>query len=448
MRARRAALDTLRAVHQRDAYANLVLPGLLTSRGMRGPEAARATDLTYGTLRGQGTFDLILDACTERPLAAVDDDVLDALRLGTYQLMGTRVPAHAAVSTTVDIVRQRSGAGAARFTNAVLRQVATADLDGWAQRLAPESAEDPRAHLSLRHLHPRWVVDALADALNSDDARLAAVLAADNTPPRVTLAAIPGRSTVEELVDAGAAAGRWARTAATLPGGDPARVPAVGDGRARVQDEGSQLVTLALAAVEVPGQDDRWLDLCAGPGGKTMLLGGLSAQVGGHLVAADRHQHRAQLVRRAVGEAQLSGTVGVTQVDGTSPAWRPGSFSRVLLDAPCTGLGALRRRPEARWRRRPSDLDTLVPLQRALLQRAVESTARGGVVGYVTCSPHIRETVGVVEHVAAQRGDVTVEDAPSLLPEVPGTRRGRFVQLWPDRHGTDAMFLAILRRTG
>lgn len=454
MRARRAALDTLAAVAERDAYANLVLPGLLRSRGLSGMEAARATDLAYGTLRGLGTYDRIIDACATRGLGSIDQPVLDALRMGTYQLLTRHTPAHAAVSTTVDLVRQRSGAGASRFANAVLRQVAERDLDGWVDAVVGP-AGDERERLALRHLHPRWIVDVLAASLASDAAsgvagdvdRLAAVLAAHNEPPHVCLAALPGRCSIDELVEHGATRGRWADTAATAPPGDPHHLPAVAEGRARVQDEGSQLVALAMTTADV-GMDERaWLDMCAGPGGKATLLAAVAAQRGTRVLTADVHRHRAGLVRSALVGAGLSDVAAVVQSDGTRPAWRSGGFDRVLLDAPCTGLGALRRRPEARWRRSPDDVDQLVPLQRRLLGSALDSVRVGGVVGYVTCSPHLAETVGVVESVVAERRDVVVEDAPALVAHVPGASRGRFVQLWADLHRTDAMFLAVLRRT-
>jgi 16S rRNA (cytosine967-C5)-methyltransferase len=446
VRARRAALDTLAAVAERDAYANLVLPGLLRSRGLTGPEAARATDLTYGTLRGQGTYDQVISACSSRALTRIDPAVLDALRLGTHQLLFGRVPAHAAVATTVDLVRQRSGAGSARFANAVLRAISQRSLDEWVEALLGEDAPE-RDRLAMRHLHPRWIVDALADALGEQAERLPAVLEANNLAPRVTLAALPGLSTVDELVAAGARAGRWSPTAAVAPPGDPRAVAAVAQGRARVQDEGSQVVTAALvAAPAAEGGDRAWLDVCAGPGGKASLLGALGAGSGTPLLAADIHQHRARLVSSAIAAAGLGEAVTVVRADGTHPPWRPQRFSRVLLDAPCTGLGALRRRPEARWRRSPADLERLAPLQRALLHRALDSTAPDGVVAYVTCSPHRAETADVVEAVLAERGDVVLGDAAAVLHHIPAVGRGPYAQLWPDLHGTDAMFLALLVR--
>jgi 16S rRNA (cytosine967-C5)-methyltransferase len=162
-----------------------------------------------------------------------------------------------------------------------------------------------------------------------------------------------------------------------------------------------------------------------------------------HLTAADRAEHRAELVRGALaGEDD----VDVRVTDATEPDWPAGSFDRVLLDAPCTGLGALRRRPEVRWRRVPEDVAPLAELQTRLLDSALASVRPGGVVAYVTCSPHTAETVAIVDGVAG-RDDVEVLPVAPLFPEVPGIERGAYAQLWPHRHGTDAMFMALLRRT-
>jgi 16S rRNA (cytosine967-C5)-methyltransferase len=220
----------------------------------------------------------------------------------------------------------------------------------------------------------------------------------------------------------------------------------VAEGRAGVQDEGSQLVAVALAGAPVEGRDERWLDVCAGPGGKAALLAGLAGAAGARLVAGEVQPHRAGLVARTLAGA--SGVAGVLTADGTRPPWRPGTFDRVLVDAPCTGLGALRRRPESRWRRTPADLETLVPLQRALLATALDSVRPGGVVCYATCSPVLAETRDVVQGALDARADVRLEDARGVLAQVPdcdGPLPGT-VQLWPHRHRTDAMFVALLRR--
>jgi 16S rRNA (cytosine967-C5)-methyltransferase len=216
----------------------------------------------------------------------------------------------------------------------------------------------------------------------------------------------------------------------------------VRSGRAAVQDEGSQLAALLLARAPLDGPDAAWLDMCAGPGGKAGLLAAVRPD-GVRLTAADRAPHRADLVRQALRDES---DVEVLAADGREPPWQPGSFDRVLLDAPCTGLGALRRRPEVRWRRTPEDVAPLVELQLELLAAALASVRPGGVVAYVTCSPHAAETVGVVD-AAAARDDVEVLPVAPLFPEVPGIGRGDHGQLWPHRHGTDAMFLALLRRT-
>ncbi|MEV7422986.1 MULTISPECIES: RsmB/NOP family class I SAM-dependent RNA methyltransferase [unclassified Streptomyces] len=452
------AFEVLRAVDERDAYANLVLPPLLKkareNADFEARDAALATELVYGTLRRQGTYDAIISACVDRPLREVDPPVLDVLALGAHQLLGTRIPTHAAVSASVELARVVLGDGRAKFVNAVLRKIARDDLDTWVERVAPPYDEDAEDHLAVVHSHPRWVVSALWDALGGGRAGIEDLLEADNERPEVTLVARPGRSTTDELLAAvgedSGLPGRWSPYAVRLAeGGEPGALDAVRDGRAGVQDEGSQLVAVALANAPVDGADARWLDACAGPGGKAALLAALAAGRGAFVLAAEKQHHRARLVERA-----LAGNPGPYQVittDGTRPPWVPGSFDRVLVDVPCSGLGALRRRPEARWRRRPADLEGFAPLQRGLLREALAAVRVGGVVGYATCSPHLAETRAVVEDVLKGRGGPPVEaewvDARPLMPGVPALGEGPDVQLWPHLHGTDAMYLALLRRT-
>ena len=454
------AFEALRAVDERDAYANLVLPPLLRKAregdGFDARDAALATELVYGTLRRQGTYDAIIAECVDRPLREVDPPVLDVISLGAHQLLGTRIPAHAAVSATVELARVVLGDGRAKFVNAVLRKIAADDLDGWLDRVAPPYDDDPEEHLGIRHAHPRWIVSALWDALGGGSAGMEELLEADNERPEVTLVARPGRATAEELLTGDAEPGRWSPYAVRLAeGGDPGEVEAVREGRAGVQDEGSQLVALALAAAPLepvqeqspgaeqgPVRDELWLDACAGPGGKAALLGALAARRGARLIAAEKQPHRAGLVARALDGNP--GPYAVVTADATRPAWRPGSFDRVLVDVPCTGLGALRRRPEARWRRGPEDVPGFAPLQRDLLRQALRAVRPGGVVGYATCSPHPAETRAVVDDLVKETG-AELLDARPLLPEMPGLGDGPDVQLWPHLHGTDAMYLALLR---
>ena len=446
------AFEALRAVDERDAYANLVLPPLLRKAREKGDfdarDAALATELVYGTLRKQGTYDAIIASCVDRPLREVDPPVLDVLSLGVHQLLGTRIPTHAAVSASVELARVVLGDGRAKFVNAVLRKVAQDDLGTWIERVAPPYDDDPEDNLAIVHSHPRWVVSALWDSLGGGRAGIEDLLEADNERPEVTLVARPGRSTTEELLrEEAAVPGRWSPYAVRLSeGGEPGAVAAVKEGRAGVQDEGSQLVALALANAPLDGPDEKWLDGCAGPGGKAALLAALAAERGAMLLASEKAPHRAGLVAKS-----LAGNPGPYQViaaDGTRPPWRPGSFDRVLMDVPCTGLGALRRRPEARWRRRPEDLEGFAPLQRDLLGTALESVRVGGVVGYATCSPHLAETRAVVDDILKQYPHTELIDARPLLPDVPALGEGPDVQLWPHLHGTDAMYLALIRRTG
>jgi len=441
--ARRAAYDAVHAVAEGDAYLNLALPALLRERRLGGRDAAFATELAYGAVRLRGSYDAVLASCVDRPLTALDPAVLDVLRLGAHQVLSMRIPPHAAVSTSVDLVRGVVGRRPATLVNAVLRKVATHSLSDWLRLVVPADAT-PLERLAVTHSHPQWVVRALHVAVGGDLAATAALLAADNSAPHVTLAARPGRCDVAELLRAGAQLGRWSPYAAVLPAGDPGLVDAVRERRAGVQDEGSQLVAIAMADAQLSGSDRRWLDLCAGPGGKAALLGGLAAERDARLLAVDRSPHRAQLAAATLRGS--AGTLGTLSADATHAPWRPGSFDRVLADVPCTGLGALRRRPEARWRRQPGDVERLQPLQQRLLHAALDAVRPGGVVVYATCSPLPAETRDVVEAVVSARGDAVQRDARPLLPAVPSLGDGPHVQLWPHVHDTDAMFFAVLAR--
>ncbi len=443
--ARAAALDVLKAVRVDGAYTNLVLPAAIRHYGLEGRDAAFATELASGTIRRRGTYDAILAACTDRPLSKVEARVLDALRIGTHQLLSMRVPDHAAISTTVDLVRARVNTGAGNFVNAVLRSVSEHDLDTWVEKVTPDPRSSPTRYATLAFSHPEWVVNELSEAVGKEE--LHDLLAANNENPRVTLVARPGRSTREELPGEPTP---YSPYGVVLAGGDPGAVPAVAEGRAGVQDEGSQLVAQALAQAPLEGRDERWLDLCAGPGGKSGLLAALAAERGAGLVANERLPARAGLVRRTLTAdgGLVPGALGVLAADGTLAPYRTGVFDRVLVDAPCSGLGALRRRPEARWRRKAEDLLGLVMLQRQLIRSALDLVRPGGVVLYATCSPVISETSAVVTSVNGARSDAQLEDlspqfaaVPRSEGPVPGT-----VQLWPHRHGTDAMFMALFRR--
>jgi 16S rRNA (cytosine967-C5)-methyltransferase len=439
-RARRVAADVVIAVDRDGAYSNLLLPRLLRDRAITGVDAGFATELSYGTLRRQGSLDVVIGAGAKRDVTTLDPEVRGVLRLGAYQLLHTRVPPHAAVSTTVELCRAVVGPKPAGLVNAVLRRVAERDWPGWVDRLAP--SDDPVGRMAFDKGYPAWIALAFADALGSS-AELDGALTDER--PITHLVARPGRIGRDELVRLagdGATAGPFSPYAVRLSSGDPAALRPVRGGRAAVQDEGSQLMAIALATTPIEGRDERWLDLCAGPGGKAALLAGLLPE-SGRLVAGDLHPHRASLVAAALGEDRRSLAV---VADVTVGGFHAAAADRVLLDAPCSGLGALRRRPESRWRRQPEDVIRLQALQERMLHSAVDATRTGGVIGYVVCSPHPAETTAVVRAVQREREDVELLDARPALPGVPDLGPGPWVQLWPHRHGTDGMFLALLRR--
>ncbi|MEP6842615.1 MAG: transcription antitermination factor NusB [Pseudolysinimonas sp.] len=442
--ARRVAYDVLRAVHESDAYANLLLPVKLGEAQLNEADAGLATELTYGTLRRQGYYDRIIELASGRPLSKIDPEVLDAVRLGVHQLLGMRVAAHAAVDESVALVAAAGKRSATGFANGVLRTISRSGPEEWRARALDGLSGDAR--LAMEHAHPLWVVTAFRAALAAEgrDDELEELLRADNDAPRVSLVALPGLATVDELGEPSGVSPIAARSI----GGDPAGNPVVASGRARVQDEGSQLAALALSRARPIRAGERWLDLCAGPGGKAAVLAAEAAIGGAQLLANEVIPTRARLVRNAL--AVFANPPEVVEGDGRRFGSEDQLFDRILLDAPCTGLGALRRRPEARWRKQPSDVAELTRLQSELLDAAIHALAPGGLLAYVTCSPQLDETRGVVAGALARHPELTTIDTPAVLAAI-ATRDlelpvARHAQLWPHRHGTDAMFIQLLAK--
>lgn len=493
------AFEVLNRVSDDDAYANLVLPKRLREVGLSGRDAAFATEITYGCLRNLGIIDTVVADCSSRELESLATPVLNALRLGAYQLLFTRVDDHAAVDTSVRLVESAGHEKAKGFVNGILRTIGRTPAQEWIKDLRPAGL---LAGLAFEHAHPEWVARSFNAALwastsatEHDESpadlgdlnsaplhpELASTLAADSQRPLVHLVARPGEISAEELaLMTGGEQGNYSPYAVYLEsGGNPGALEPVQQSLAAVQDEGSQLIARAVAEVELSGADSgRWLDLCAGPGGKAALLGALARIDGARVDAVEISQHRAKLIRSTV--ADLPVTVHVA--DGRDPGLEPG-YDRVLVDAPCSGLGALRRRPEARWKKDDADIAELNVLQTELLQSALRLVRPGGVVIYSTCSPDLRETRGIVDAVigsgaALDSGTVPDSDtaldsgaasdsgaatssiknprvielpAAAVLPEMPGISSEPAgtplsAQMWPHRHGTDAMFFAVLQR--
>ena len=441
MSARSVAMSVVFDVQEDDVFANLALPSRLQQAQLTPADAAFATELTYGTLRWQGQYDAIIESLASRPITAIDPEPLAALRIGMHQIARMRVAEHAAVHETVELM-QGQASGRRGFVNALLRKTARLGFQTILDDLLAARSGDER--LALQHSHPLWILQSLRRSLAAEGAEheLESLLIADNEPPAVHLAALPGLTTRAKLGGAHTAS----PVGAALASGDPAAHPLVRAGEARVQDSGSQLAALALVRSQPVAKGERWLDMCAGPGGKAALLAATARQAGASLTANEAQPHRARLVERAT--AQFA--VEVTVRDGRDFADEPDSFDRILVDAPCTGIGALRRRPESRWRKSASDVHQLTDLQHGLLDGALTAVRPGGVVAYVTCSPHLAETSGVVQKTIRQHS-VEILDTPAVIRQLSpgidlGSRDGA-AQLWPHRHETDAMFVQLLRRT-
>ena len=445
--ARRIALDVIMAVRDSDAYANLLLPVRLGRAKLSEADAGLATELTYGTLRMQGYYDRVIAMAANRSTDKIDPAVLDVLRLACHQLLSMRVAQHAAVDESVELAKTVGSNSAVGFVNGVLRTITRTDADTWRERVMAEAGSGEEA-LAFEYSHPLWVTRAFRQVLVAEgrEAELESALAADNVAPRVSIAALPHESTVDEL-DAYPAA--FSPVGVILDHGDPLNLAAIREGRARVQDEGSQLAALSLSRARPIRAGEQWLDLCAGPGGKAALLAAEARAGGAILTANELVPARAELVRKAL--AVFSSPPEVWELDGTEVgALYPASFDRILLDAPCTGLGALRRRPEARWRKQPSDVAGLGNLQAKLLASAIAALKPGGLLAYVTCSPHAAETKAIVTSVLRKAVDVERMDTPAVLQSIVkeplDLPDATHVQLWPHRHGTDGMFIQLLSK--
>jgi 16S rRNA (cytosine967-C5)-methyltransferase len=446
--ARRIALDVIMAVRESDAYANLLLPVRLERAKLSSADAGFTTELTYGTLRMRGYYDRVIELAAKRSTDKIDPAILDVLRLACHQLLSLRVASHAAVDEAVTLAKTVGSNSATGFVNGVLRTITRTAPDDWRREvLGTATTDDER--LALEYSHPQWVIRAFRQSLTAEgrEDELLSLLAADNVPPRVSLVALPGKSTVEEI---NAYPSPFSPVGVTLDGGDPAALDPVRHGTARVQDEGSQIAALALSRATPVVEGELWLDLCAGPGGKAALLAAEAAQAGATLVANELVPARAELVRKAL--AVFTPAPEVWELDGTTIGdAHPATFDRILLDAPCTGLGALRRRPEARWRKQPKDVADLADVQLRLLESAITALKPGGILAYVTCSPHLGETK-VILQTALRRAAGTVEKLETqaiisgFTREALDLPEAQHAQLWPHRHGTDAMFIQLLRK--
>lgn len=441
------AFDLLSRVQNDDAYANLLLPVLLTRAGIEGRDAGFVQELAFGAIRNRLLYEKIIEAASSRDLEAIEPDAQIVLLLGIHQLLEMRVPVHAAINESVNLAKSKASKGSVGFVNAILRKVAAKSKDDWLDTVTAKMSELDA--LSVQYSHPIWIVNAFKSALSSRkaEAQLEDLLASNNTPAKVSLAALPGFSVREDLAQP-EHFGPASPVGVEITG-NPGNIEAVRDGRARVQDQGSQLMVLALIGAEVLGKDQSWLDICAGPGGKAALMAALAIQRNVNMVCNEVSPHRAELVSKALAPL---GNITLTIKDGRDLGALGPSYSRILLDAPCTGLGALRRRPDSRWRRTTEDLVDLIKLQRELFESSWALLEPGGVLAYVTCSPHLSETTAQVAWAEGRyRDSLELLNANEILnglnPHLLLDESLRTAQLWPHTHGTDAMFLALFRKS-
>lgn len=433
--ARLLAYDIISEVNRRDGYSNLLLPQALSASQLDERDRAFTTELVYGTLRMQGLYDYIFSQISDRPWSQVDGDIVDLARMGAHQIFTMRTPMHAAVSATVDVARKQLGESKGSFINALMRKASAQELDLWLEPV--RAMKDGVARLAIEYSHPEWIVSAYLDLLK-ELTLVEAELRSNNTPAKPTLVAWPGASTQEELVALGAIATQYSPYGARFDGA-PGSLEIIRHRSAGVQDEGSQLVAEIFARVSASAATT--LDLCAGPGGKAALLSHIADVSGRDFVANEISEPRAKLVKNVIGK------FGVIVGDGREIAQHGRNFDAILADVPCTGLGALRRRPEVRWRRTIKDLAPLLQLQMELTEAAISVLNEGGYFGYATCSPHFAETSGQVRLILKNHPELELIDIQSFLPSnlTDATRDGA-LSLWGYRHGTDSMYLAIFKK--
>jgi 16S rRNA (cytosine967-C5)-methyltransferase len=444
---RHVAFDLLDRVQSDDAYANLLLPTLVSRAKLDSRDAAFVQELAFGTIRNWLLYEKIIEQASGRKIDDIEPAAQIVLVLGVHQLLDMRVPTHAAINESVNLAKAKSSKGSVGFVNAVLRKVSLQSRNEWLDAvLQGLSGNDA---LSIKYSHPVWIVQAFKAALVSRgiEHELENLLSSNNLSPRVSLVALPGFCRPEDL--SAEEHGSNPSPVGMEISGNPGSIEMVQKGFARVQDQGSQLVALALAEASIETKDSSWLDLCAGPGGKAALLAALSLSSGTSFVANEVSRHRAELVSKSLAPL---GKFEVTTSDGREFGDGEKRFSRILLDAPCTGLGALRRRPESRWRRTTDDLFDLVKLQRELISSAWNALEPGGVLAYVTCSPHLSETTAQVSWAQGRFKDqLVLVNANSILnrisPSLGLDEKLYTAQLWPHTHGTDAMFLALMRKS-
>lgn len=431
------AFDIIGEVNRRGGFSNLLLPQALSDSTFDERDKAFTTELVYGTIRMQGLYDYIFSRISDRPWNEVDPEIVDLARMGAHQIFSMRTPPHAAVSATVDVARKMLGESKGSFVNALMRKASAQSVSEWLDGLSGES--DPIVRMAIEYSHPEWIISAYFDLLKSEEL-VRAELLSNNTPARPTLVSWPGSSTRAELVELGATETAFSRYGASFDGA-PAALEVIRHRRAGVQDEGSQLVAQIFADATLSAA--KTLDICAGPGGKAALLSHICDVSNREFIANEISEPRALLVKKVIGKFP------VTISDARMISDLGNTFDAILADVPCTGLGALRRRPEVRWRRTLKDLAPLLQLQMEIVEGALKVLNPGGILGYATCSPHFAETSSQVKAILKNHPELEMVDISQFIPEnLKKCTRDGALALWGHEHNTDSMYLALFRKAG
>lgn len=446
--ARELALKVLKAVEEEGAYANLALNRVLEKHRPGKLDRAFATELSYGALRSLNTLDWVLAQFIKQPLSSQTPTVRNILRLGVYQLMFMdRVPPSAACNEGAEMARKHGHAGTVKFVNGVLRNVSRR----FKEIQFPGLEDNPVEHISLRYSHPAWMVKRWLEEFGPTDT--IALCRANNEPAPNTVRTNTLKTTRPELAERMQSEGLVVRETAYAPEGlniegffSLGSLAAFKEGLFQVQDESSMLAGRALAPV--PGSTV--IDSCSAPGGKTTHLAQLMENRG-EILAVDIHPHKLALITENCTRLGINIIDGLTGDARELPERLHNRADFLLVDAPCSGLGVLRRRPDARWRKEPGQLPAIVKLQAEILDGTSRCVKEGGVMVYSTCTITREENWGQVEDFLVRHPEFEPEDLTSLLPsemDFEGTLARGYLQILPHRHGMDGFFIARMRKKG
>ncbi|HOQ07558.1 MAG TPA: 16S rRNA (cytosine(967)-C(5))-methyltransferase RsmB [Clostridiales bacterium] len=442
--AREAALKILYEVNEQGAYSNIALNKHLSSHGFSGRDRAFITELVYGVIKWKLTLDRTIAACSDIKMERLSPWIKNVLRLGAYQLLHmTKVPPSAAVNESVKLARRYGHKASAGYVNAVLRNIA----GGGGKEIFPDREEDPVGYLSVRYSYPKWMAEKFTGLFGEEFAE--SLMEAGNAVPDLAVRANTLKTSAEGLIGAlknegvEALPGKYVSEAVVIKSHvSVAELEAYRKGLFQVQDEGSMLPALALA----PQPGEKVLDACSAPGGKATHMAQLMRNRG-LITAMDIHEHKLRLIEEAAG--RLGTDIVRTELhDATIPVpEHEGAYDRVLLDAPCSGLGIIRRKPDIKWAKENRDLRSIMQLQRRLMDSVSKAVRPGGVLVYSTCTLLPEENESVVKDFLNENDEFYEDDITPFLP--PGLAihaRGGMLQVYPNRDGTDGFFVARLAR--